>query len=116
MQTFRTRYRSARVTPRSLSSAGHRHRRPRFDVRLGWLRPDRRTRTRGTVPDWWQRGTATGGLLSVLLVAIGLYLTNNFNRDQIRLQQDSTQQQQDLAVKGQRADRFVKAIEQLGQE
>jgi uncharacterized protein YjbI with pentapeptide repeats len=52
----------------------------------------------------------------VLLVAVGLYLTNSFNRDQFQLQQDSTRQQQDLALTGQRADRFVKAIDQLGQE
>ena len=49
-------------------------------------------------------------------MAVGLYLTNDFNRDQYRLQQDSTRQQQDLALKGQRAERFVKAIDQLGQE
>ncbi|WP_309238180.1 pentapeptide repeat-containing protein [Actinoplanes aureus] len=54
--------------------------------------------------------------MSVLLVAVGLYLTNDYNRDQYRLQQGSTRQQQDLALKGQRADRFVKAIDQLGQE
>ncbi|MEU7615328.1 pentapeptide repeat-containing protein [Micromonospora rifamycinica] len=52
----------------------------------------------------------------MLLVAVGLYLTNDFNRDQYRLQQDSTKQQEDLALKGQRADRFVRAIDQLGQE
>ena len=52
----------------------------------------------------------------MLLVAVGLYLTNSFNRDQFRLQQKTTQQQQDLALNGQRADRFVKAIDQLGQE
>ncbi|GIF25801.1 uncharacterized protein YjbI with pentapeptide repeats [Actinoplanes tereljensis] len=54
--------------------------------------------------------------MSVLLVAVGLYLTNNFNRDQIRLQRDSTNAQRDLALKGQRADRFVAAVDQLGQE
>jgi hypothetical protein len=67
-------------------------------------------------PDWWQRGTAIGSLVSVLLVAVGLYLTNTFNRDQLRLQRDSTSEQQALALKGQRADRFVTAVDQLGQE
>ena len=67
-------------------------------------------------PDWWQRGTAIGGLVSVLLVAVGLYLTNSFNRDQLRAQRDSTSAQQALALKGQRADRFVAAVDQLGQE
>ena len=65
------------------------------------LRPQAKT----AAPDRWQRGTALGSLFSVLLVAVGLYLTNDFNREQ-----------QNLAIKGQRADRFVKAIDQLGQE
>jgi len=52
----------------------------------------------------------------VLLVAVGLVLTNDFNRDQYRLQQDSNEEQQELTLNGQRADRFVKAIDQLGQE
>jgi uncharacterized protein YjbI with pentapeptide repeats len=71
---------------------------------------------KATAPDRWQRGTAIGGLVSVLLVAVGLYLTNDFNRDQYALQQDSNERQQELALNGQRADRFVKAIDQLGQE
>lgn len=85
---------------------------------------------KATTPDGWQRGATIGGLVSVLLVAVGLYLTNDFNRDQVRLQQGSARQQQesalrqqdlalqqqDLALKGQRAERFTKAIEQLGQE
>ena len=66
--------------------------------------------------DWWQRGTAIGGLASVLLVAVGLYLTNDFNRDQLQLQRDSSNAQQDLALKAQRADRFIAAVDQLGQE
>lgn len=55
-------------------------------------------------------------MISVLLVAVGLYLTNNFNRDQLRLQRDSSSQQEALALEGQRADRFVAAVDQLGQE
>jgi hypothetical protein len=80
------------------------------------LRPRRPAATPSPRPDWWQRGTSIGALVSVVLVAVGLYLTNSFNRDQLRLQRETTQQQQDLALKGQRADRFVAAVDQLGQE
>ncbi|WP_433363050.1 pentapeptide repeat-containing protein [Actinoplanes sp. CA-142083] len=80
------------------------------------LRPRRPPATPAPRPDWWQRGAAIGGLVSVLLVAVGLYLTNSFNRDQLSLQRKTTQEQQDLALKGQRADRFVAAVDQLGQE
>ena len=75
-------------------------------------RPDS-TKTR---PDYWQRGTVLAGIFSVLLVGAGLILTNDFNRDQLALQQKTAQEQQDLALKGQRADRFVRAVDQLGQE
>lgn len=75
------------------------------------------------MPDRWQRGTAISGIVSVFLVGIGLILTNNANLKQFRLQQDSTRQQhalalqqQDLALKGQRAERFIKAVDQVGQE
>jgi hypothetical protein len=67
-------------------------------------------------PDYRQRGTAIAGILSVLFVGIGLILTNDFNRDQLAQQQKASQEQQDLALKGQRADRFVRAVDQLGQE
>ena len=121
MSSIRNRYRAARA---AWTAAGHptpsrrRQRRAGSDTRRGRLRAPVRP---GAKPaparaDWWQRGTAIGGLVSVLLVAVGLYLTNDFNRDQYRLQQDSARQQQDLALKGQRADRFVKAVDQLGQE
>jgi len=67
-------------------------------------------------PDRWQRFTAVAGIVSVLLVGVGLVLTNDFNRDQLALQQTTAQQQQDLALKGQRAERFIRAVDQLGQE
>lgn len=54
--------------------------------------------------------------MSVLLVGVGLYLTNSFDRDQLSQQREATREQQDLAVKGQRADRFVAAVDQIGQE
>jgi pentapeptide repeat protein len=87
----------------------------------GQLRLPRTARTRrpaSTAPrsDPWQRGTSIVGILSVLLVGLGLILTNDFNRDQLALQQKTAQEQQDLALKGQRADRFVRAVDQLGQE
>jgi Pentapeptide repeats (8 copies) len=72
-------------------------------------------RRRSPVPDWWQRGTAIGGLFSVVLVGVGLYLTNDFNRDQLALQRRSTEQHQRLVLQGQRADRLVRAVDQLGQ-
>ncbi|MEV8503600.1 pentapeptide repeat-containing protein [Actinoplanes sp. NPDC051475] len=54
--------------------------------------------------DKWQRATAIASLLSVLAVAVGLVVTNNYNREQ-----------QNLAEQGQITDRFTKAVEQLGQ-
>ncbi|MEV5823023.1 pentapeptide repeat-containing protein [Micromonospora haikouensis] len=48
-------------------------------------------------PDPWQRLVAIGSILSVLFVAVGLYLTNKANREQ------------------QITDRFTKTVEQLGQ-
>ncbi len=48
-------------------------------------------------PDPWQRLVAIGSILSVLVVSVGLYLTNKANREQ------------------QITDRFTKAVEQLGQ-
>ncbi|BCL14696.1 pentapeptide repeat-containing protein [Micromonospora sagamiensis] len=55
-------------------------------------------------PDPWQRLVAIGSILSVLFVAIGLYVTNEANREQQR-----------LTAQGQITDRFTKAVEQLGQ-
>ncbi|MEU7795567.1 pentapeptide repeat-containing protein [Micromonospora tulbaghiae] len=55
-------------------------------------------------PDPWQRLIAVGSILSVLVLAGGLYLTNDANR-----------RQQALAAQGQITERFGKAIEQLGQ-
>ncbi|OJF12999.1 pentapeptide repeat-containing protein [Couchioplanes caeruleus] len=50
--------------------------------------------------------------MSVLLVAAGLFYTNQANREQQRL----AVQQQQLAVQQQVADRFARAVDQLGQE
>jgi uncharacterized protein YjbI with pentapeptide repeats len=76
----------------------------------------RRSRSPETRPDNWERGTAIAGILSVLLVGVGLILTNDYNVSQLAQQQKVAQEQQDLALKGQRADRFVRAVDQLGQE
>ncbi|GIE28706.1 hypothetical protein Ait01nite_017510 [Actinoplanes italicus] len=85
------------------------------------LRSSRTARTSGsssteTRSDYWERGTAIAGIFSVLLVGVGLILTNDFNLSQLAQQQKVAQEQQDLALKGQRADRFVRAVDQLGQE
>lgn len=53
--------------------------------------------------DTWQRLLAVGSLLSVLVVAAGLYVTNEANRRQL-----------DVAMQAQLSDRFNKAVEQLG--
>jgi hypothetical protein len=76
----------------------------------------RRSRSSESRPDAWERGTAIAGILSVLLVGVGLTMTNDFNLSQLAQQQKVAQEQQDLALKGQRADRFVRAVDQLGQE
>ena len=55
--------------------------------------------------DWRATATAVGGMLSVLLVAAGLFYTNDANR-----------KQQQLGVQGQIAARFSAAIDQIGQE
>ncbi|MER7992042.1 pentapeptide repeat-containing protein [Micromonospora chalcea] len=62
-------------------------------------------------PDPWQRLLALGSILSVIVLGIGLFVTNAANRDQ----QEATRRQQDLAAAGQIADRFTQAIDQLGQ-
>ncbi|WIN00211.1 pentapeptide repeat-containing protein [Actinoplanes oblitus] len=56
--------------------------------------------------------TTVAGLVSVLLVAAGLFYTNDANRKQQQLGLS----QQKLALQGQIADRFTAAIGQLGQE
>jgi hypothetical protein len=56
-------------------------------------------------PDWRQNATAIAGILSVLLVAAGLFYSNEANR-----------KQQDLIAQGQITERFNKALDQLGQE
>lgn len=63
-------------------------------------------------PDWRTTATTVAGLVSVLLVAAGLFYTNDANRKQQQLGLD----QQKLALQGQVADRFTAAIDQLGQE
>ncbi|WP_249998856.1 pentapeptide repeat-containing protein [Actinoplanes sp. M2I2] len=88
----------------------------RKQLRLSRTSRTRRLDSMDSRFDRWQSGTAIAGILSVLLVGIGLVLTNDFNRDQLKLQQRTAQEQQDLALKGQRADRFVQAVDQLGQE
>ncbi|MCI4062793.1 pentapeptide repeat-containing protein [Micromonospora sp. R77] len=62
-------------------------------------------------PDPWQRLLAVGSILSVIVLGIGLFITNAANRNQ----QEATRQQQELAAAGQIADRFTQAIDQLGQ-
>jgi uncharacterized protein YjbI with pentapeptide repeats len=62
-----------------------------------------RERTRGS--DWHQTVTALVGIISVLLVAAGLFYTNAQNRAQ-----------QKLAEQGQITDRFGTAINQLGSD
>ncbi|GAA3290673.1 pentapeptide repeat-containing protein [Dactylosporangium vinaceum] len=63
-------------------------------------------------PDWRQTLTAIAGTISVLLVAVGLFYTNDANRRQ----QEANRAQQALAERGQITDRFSRAIDQLGQE
>jgi hypothetical protein len=62
--------------------------------------------------DWRTTATTLAGIVSVLLVAAGLFYTNEANRNQQQLGLD----QQKLALQGQVADRFTAAIGQLGQE
>ncbi|WP_238010733.1 pentapeptide repeat-containing protein [Dactylosporangium sp. AC04546] len=56
--------------------------------------------------------TSIAGIVSVLLVAAGLFYTNEANRKQ----QELNRAQQALAERGQAADRFSRVIDQLGQE
>lgn len=69
----------------------------------------RRLRARTSRPDSmrhdpWQRVVAIGSLVSVIFVGVGLYITNEANREQQR-----------LAEQGQITERFTTAVEQLGQ-
>ncbi|MGC1215190.1 MAG: pentapeptide repeat-containing protein [Micromonospora sp.] len=54
--------------------------------------------------DPWQRVVAVGSLVPVLFVGVGLYATNEANREQQR-----------LSEQGQITERFTTAVEQLGQ-
>jgi hypothetical protein len=56
-------------------------------------------------PDWRTTTTAVAGLVSVLLVATGLFYTNQANRNQ-----------QQATLRGQAADRYTAAVDQLGAE
>jgi len=67
-------------------------------------RPTRRRR-QDKRSDWPQFVTTITSIASVLLVAIGLFYTNDQNR-----------KQQELAERGQVTDRFTKAIDQLGSD
>ncbi|HEX5598072.1 MAG TPA: pentapeptide repeat-containing protein, partial [Micromonosporaceae bacterium] len=58
----------------------------------------------GVKHDPWQRVVAIGSLVSVLFVGIGLYITNEANREQQR-----------ITEQGQITERFTTAVEQLGQ-
>jgi hypothetical protein len=83
-------------------------------IQLGRRGRQRREVSAGKRPaankaDWRTTATAVGGIVSVLLVAVGLFYTNNANREQQRLGLD----QQKLAFQGQVADRFTTAIGQL---
>ncbi|WP_416901635.1 pentapeptide repeat-containing protein [Micromonospora echinospora] len=69
-------------------------------------------------PDPWQRLVAIGSILSVLFVAVGLYITNEANRqinEANRQTNEANREQQRLTEQGQITDRFTKAVEQLGQ-
>lgn len=76
-----------------------RRRRPQPPRRPPRRRPhDQRT-------DWPQIGATLTSIASVLLVALGLFYTNDQNR-----------KQQELAERGQVTERFTKAIDQLGSD
>ena len=60
--------------------------------------------------DWAQQLTAIGSIISVLILGVGLYLTNQANRETSHANRD----QQKLTLQSQASDRFAKAIEQLG--
>ncbi|WKU07262.1 pentapeptide repeat-containing protein [Micromonospora sp. HUAS LYJ1] len=69
--------------------------------------------------DWRQTLTTLGGIVSVLLVAIGLFFTNAANRAETmasREQNAATRDELALARQQLITDRFSKAIEQLGSE
>ncbi|WP_422756358.1 pentapeptide repeat-containing protein [Micromonospora sp. WMMD708] len=62
-------------------------------------------------PDPWQRWIAVGQVVSVLVLAAGLYLTYEANQEISR----ANREQRRLTEQGQITDRFTKAVEQLGQ-
>jgi len=74
-------------------------------LRRGGPLPQRGSRPAAVKSDWRTTATTLAGIVSVLLVAAGLFYTNEANR-----------QQQRLAVQGQVADRFSAAIDHLGEE
>jgi hypothetical protein len=55
-------------------------------------------------PDPWQRLIAVGSILSVLVVAVGLYFGNKADRAQL-----------DVTLKGQASDRYNEAVKQLNE-
>ncbi|GIJ08904.1 pentapeptide repeat-containing protein [Micromonospora andamanensis] len=55
-------------------------------------------------PDPWQRLIAVGSILSVFVVAVGLYLSSEADRAQL-----------DVALKGQASDRYNDAVRQLNE-
>ncbi|MFI6230209.1 pentapeptide repeat-containing protein [Micromonospora echinospora] len=68
----------------------------------------------GTVevkPDPWQRWIATGQVVSVLVLAVGLYLTYRANQET----SSANREQHRLTAEGQITERFATAIEQLGE-
>jgi uncharacterized protein YjbI with pentapeptide repeats len=69
-------------------------------------------------PDPWQRWISIGQIVSVVVLAIGLYLSYQANQETSRANREisaANREQQRLAERGQITDRFAKAVEQLGQ-
>lgn len=95
--------RLSRTASRSRDGAAARARRPQT-VRVEVAPAD-------PTPDRWQRWIAIGNLLSVLILAIGLWLTHQANQET----SNANREQQRLVEQGQITDRFTKAVEQLGQ-
>ncbi|MFG3685460.1 pentapeptide repeat-containing protein [Micromonospora sp. NPDC047740] len=91
---------SRRARPTRSTVALPPRRQPQWSLRQQPRRPHQDGR-----PDWKQTATTLASILSVLLVAAGLFYTNEANR-----------KQQELAERGQVTDRFTRAIEQLGSD
>ncbi|MFE0588906.1 pentapeptide repeat-containing protein [Micromonospora echinospora] len=62
-------------------------------------------------PDPWQRWIAIGQVVSVLVLAVGLYLTYRANQET----SSANREQHRLTAEGQITERFATAIEQLGE-